>query len=550
MTQRDHTVVATILVIIGLYIIGLSALEIQPWDEGLYAVRGEGIVLFGNAWDQTPHALGGLYSSTPPPVASWGVAGGVALLGRTPLGVRLFSLLCSGLALYFLFQIVKRFTTYQAAIVSVVILGMSLHWLVYSRQAMTEVPLMMFTLLALWSSLKNPRDGWVLFAVGLGGALMTKMTVGLVPILFLLPWFYSSKDKSRQWAITGLVGGLLIAFPWYAHMLSTYGNDFFLSMSIPHVTKAIEGNTASLGPLYYVNQIIVAHPTLIVAFLFVVAAIWKRVQVLGNRNELLNSGMISVLLWWSLGMLVFSFAATKNPHYVVMLLPPAVIVSVVGFQRMIEKLPHRSVAVMYAVLFASSMWSAFPALRDTAKEPTANLALTATLIVVFGLQFVVVLLPTRLTENLVIKGYKPIIVLCLLVGGVQAVSVTLNGRQEDVQGGREIASRLLENTTFNKHFTYLYHQHNAGDAMNPQLAWYTAGWMQGWNPEFTYEPMHMPEGTADITVAATAGLSNSPWIVYYHPGVTDEVVTTVMASLAVSYVVDTQAGDYVLFSRR
>ena len=86
--------------------------------------------------------------------------------------------------------------------------------------------------------------------------------------------------------------------------------------------------------------------------------------------------------------------------------------------------------------------------------------------------------------------------------------------------------------------------------MNPQLAWYTAGWMNGWQDGYSYEPVHMPAETYDLDAVAAVATQPLPWVVYYHPGISDEVRTQVMAGLAVSYDVYEQLEHYTLFVKR
>ena len=59
LSNRQHTATAFILALVCLYAIRLTSIEVQPWDEGLYAVRGQSIAQFGNWADQTQHTIGG-----------------------------------------------------------------------------------------------------------------------------------------------------------------------------------------------------------------------------------------------------------------------------------------------------------------------------------------------------------------------------------------------------------------------------------------------------------------------------------------------------------
>ena len=553
MTQRDHTVIASILVLVAFFAIKIGSLEIQPWDEGLYAVRGEGITLFDNWWDQTGFSLGGLYSSTPPPVAPWGVAIGTSVLGHTPLGVRAFTLVCSALALWFLYGILKRMVDQRSAFIGVGILGTSLHWVVYSRQAMTEVPLMMFILGCLLAvsrlmdpKLKEQRDTWItiaLFGVCFGGALMTKLVVSFIPLLFVVPAVFDKQTRST--VLIALAIGLAIAAPWYGTMISTYGNDWLLSMSLPHLSEAVEGNTSSLGFLYYVNQLIVAQPLLIAAFLFVPVALLKR-DLLPSRNEMLAA--IS-LLWFVAGMLVFSFAQTKNPHYVVILLPAAVLSAVWAFDKIVMSATPRMAVMMYSLVGVSALWSLLRPLRATLRlgafDPIVLLVLAT-----MGVLVIAPILLKRTTLDLLReRGYRIVAGIAIGAAAVSMALVIFVGRPEDIQGGRAVAKKLLDEESSAKTFIYLYHRSNAGDAMNPQLAWYTNGWMAGWLEDRSYSPIHMPPGVVDTRTLSMVASASEKWLVYYHPRQSSDQLEAATNVLAVGYTPELTTPHYTLYRR-
>jgi len=583
MTARNHTLTAVILVIVGLYLIRLSSVEIQPWDEGLYAVRGESIVLFGEWWDQTPHALGGLYSSTPPPMVPWGVALGTSLFGHAALGVRIFTILCSGLALLLLYQIARRSLSYQGSIAATVILGTAIPWVVYSRQAMTEVPLMMFTLLGLYAALRssdraiersshraieqssnrvieqssnrvieqssNRATSYELRATLLGivsiaGALMTKMVVGFLPVLFFLPLL--RRSRTRWFALAVIGGGLLLAAPWYAMMFSRYGDDIWLAMSVPHLFTAVEGNTSGLGPLYYLSQLIKAHPAFVAVLAFVVMSLFRRTMLPSSQEMAVRLA----LLWFVAGMLVLSVAPTKNPHYVVLLLPPAALLASYAFEKIVAERSRTTTVRLYGIVLGSAALALDPtvlgALRAGQPSPLQWTILGAAI----GLAVSGFLVPRRWVDDAATKGFRLVPMLVLIVGGLSAATIVFAGRAEEIRGGRQVAVALLEQAEYYKDFAYLYHRRNAGDAMNPQLAWYTAGWMNGWDEKRSYVPLHMPPNTYDLNAVAELATAPVPWVVYYHPGIADSVQTSVMAGLAIAYDVHDRLEHYTLFVRR
>lgn len=557
MTQRDHTVLASILILIAFFAIRVDTVEIQPWDEGLYAVRGEGITLFDSWADQTQFSLGGLYSSSSPPMASWGVAIGTRLIGYGPLGVRLFTLICSALGMWFLYRILLQIVDPRSALIGVGVLGTSLHWVVYSRQAMTEVPLMMFILgcfLAtahLYAGLQKkteeqPGLNWkvlLLFAVCFGGALMTKLVVSFVPFLFVLPLLFDA--RMRKSVGGAVLVGLLLAAPWYVMMYATHGNDWFLSMSLPHLTEAVEGNAGSHGLLYYVNQLIVSQPLIIVAFMFVPLALVLR-SLLPSRSEMIPA---IALVWFVSGMVVFSLAQTKNPHYVVMLVPAAVIVAVYAYDRVLSLASNRIIVWMYALVVVATLWSLISPLRTSLKLGIFDAPMLIVASVIAVLAIAPMLIGKESLQTLAERGYRAVGYLALGAGLAIMIYTVMAGRPEEIRGGRAVALHLQEHSRSTSEFIYLYHKTNAGDAMNPQLAWYTNGWMSGWREGLDYMPMHMPPTGLDITTLAVAAAAQQPWLVYYHPGRSKDDLDAASEILRVAFKVQLETPHYTLFKR-
>lgn len=552
MTQRGHTVVATILVLTGMLLMRLGSVEIQPWDEGLYAVRGESIVRFDAWMDQTPHAIGGLYSSTPPPLVPWAVALSIRTIGPTTVAVRLFSVLCAALAMSMLYLIARRIVTFEHAIVGVIALAGSLAWSTYARQAMTEVPLMAFTLTAMWAAIRlgeGWRQGALVFGVAFGAALLTKMVVSFVPLLFLVPFIVEHRRNATRLALAGgaVALGVVIALPWYWHMASTYGNDFLLALTVPHVGTAVEGNAGRIGPLYYVNQLMVSQALAVVAFLYVTVAAIRRTSLPERRHV----AAILALAWFVLGMLAFSISATKNPHYVVMLVPPMVLTAVYGMERMLLSARRRMLVGAYGLVAAATVWSLAPAVRASMRTAIVDPVGQAVLGLMLLCMVLPWVLPRRVIDTVAVTGFRVVLYGVVAVMMVRAGYVMLRGQESDIRGGRDVAEVLLDGSA--RSFDYIFHRHNAGDAFNPQLDWYLAGWMTGWMPTKSYTPVALPvEGDASLDdVMRTAAMLRASYVVYYHPGDT-RFVSAVTEALDASYSVVLLDRDahYTLYRRR
>jgi len=553
MTSRQHTVIAVILVLTGLYLVRLSGAEIQPWDEGLYAVRAQSIVEYNDWWDQTPHSLGGLYSSTAPPFVSWLLALSMALIGPTAMAIRLPIVLCSAIALWMVYLIARRMVTYEHSLLAVCVMAGTLQWALFARQAMTEVPLMMWCLVALWATLvwNERRDAWwppVVFGLALGFALLTKMLVSFVPLAFLAPLIMSRWRSSRfllQLA-TGFVVVAVVAAPWYIMMAVTYDMSFLTGVPIAHLTTEVEGNSKALGPLFYINQLIVGHAVLVLALIFVVVAMIKRALLPPASLQ----AAVSVMIWFVGAFLVFSLAATQHVHYTVMLIPPAVLLAVYAAERFLLLAPRRFVVVAYGVIAAIAVWAIVPVAHRqafrTSPFDTTVLIESSVLLFLVGAGLLV---PRKHLQVLSIQLFKPVLYGVAALFLARTAATVITGNEFEMRGGRAVAIKLLDTTT--PTFTYLYHRRNDGDALNPQLAWYLSGWMTGWTRGRSYTPVALPEEGVSDSASVLGIQGSSVYIVYLNAGQphSSRLLDKVRASLEPSYV-GKQYENYTLFTRR
>lgn len=569
MTPRQHTVIAVILVLTGLYLMRLSGMEIQPWDEGLYAVRAQSIVEFNAWWDQTPHTLGGLYSSTAPPFVPWLVALSISIIGPSATAVRLPIVLCSAIAFWMMYLIARRMVTFEHSLVAVCVLAGTLHWALFARQVMTEVPVMMWCLVALWSTLvwseRISKEGspkrdipsvwWppVVFGVAFGMALLTKMLVSFVPLVFLatliVSQLRSGRWKSSQFLVmcgVALLMSAAVAAPWYVMMANTHNMSFLTGIPVAHLFTEVESNTKALGPLFYLNQLVVGHSVLALAMIFIAVAMVKRALLPPASQH----AAIAAMSWFVGALLVFSVAATQHVHYTVMLLPPAVLLAVYAAERLLLLASRRLVIVSYGVVAALALWALLPVAHRQAfrTSPFDTPVLIEGSVLVF-LAGIGLLLPRKRLQSIALWMFKPVLYGVTALFLIRTGVVIVDGSESELRGGRAVATELLETTT--RSFTYLYHRHNDGDALNPQLAWYLDGWMTGWTRGRSYVPVALPEDGVSDSVAVLGLQGSSVFIVYLNAGQRnrERLLAKVRAALAPSYE-PKQYEDYTLFTRR
>jgi 4-amino-4-deoxy-L-arabinose transferase-like glycosyltransferase len=131
-----------ILAAVGLMrFLNLGFLDLQAWDEALYAVRAEGILRFGGWLDQTPFAVDGLYSSLHPPLFIWLTTLSFVLFGVTEFSARFFSAIFGGLTLIVIYRIGKRLADAQVGFFAALLFGLNPFVTFLARQGQFDATL-------------------------------------------------------------------------------------------------------------------------------------------------------------------------------------------------------------------------------------------------------------------------------------------------------------------------------------------------------------------------------------------------------------------------
>ncbi|MBI3585524.1 MAG: glycosyltransferase family 39 protein, partial [Ignavibacteriales bacterium] len=315
---KERLYVSLIAVIGLLRFVNLGFLDLQAWDEALYAVRAEGILRFGHWIDQTPFAIDGLYSSLHPPFHVWLTAVSFALFGETEFAARFFSAVAAGLTLPIIFHIGKHIANRHTGFLAALLFGLNPFVTFFARQGQFDSTLVFFLSLAmLWlikahdnSSLKYG----LLAGLAIGGALMTKLYVGMGIPLTYIAWIFLAKptNKSVHWKIFGamLLGMILTASPWHIYMTIIHGNGnplFFITSSalFERTLSGVEGNVKPLEVFYFFNQLFVLFP---IGVMWFGCGVYKTLR---NRE----SNWLLLGIWFFVFFIVFSVMRTKLAVY-------------------------------------------------------------------------------------------------------------------------------------------------------------------------------------------------------------------------------------------
>ncbi len=556
-----HSVVLVLIFAAILQFFGLGASEVQPWDEGLYAYRAEYIYSGGSATDQTEGSLGGLYSSTYPPLTVWAMSAAFGVFGVNAFAVRLFSVLCSGAALALTYLVARKFLNKEYSLAAALALASTLSWQAYSRQGMTDVPLVCFILLSLWGALtvadsddfRKICAGGLAFGVGLAAALMTKIVISFLPILFAIALIASSPGQiKRNTIIFFAVLGLAAAAPWHIMMAARHGIDFLAAFSVPHMYSVVENNTRSSGILYYANQLVSASPFAVLSIAGALAFIAARKRIASDCG--LAERLIKDIsfVWFVGGLLVFSLSATKMPHYAVYLLPPGLFIATDLVRNARKYFRNGRHLVYVTMLFACGIVWSFtiaerPELKQNLHNPMYFVPVLAMLAAFAGM---IIALALGRFASLVGKSsviLRNVSSFALIVCLVRITMMNVLVPPGEIGGAREVCDVLLQSRF--ESFVYVYHEHNPADSLNPQLNWYLKMRRPLGRAAMEYRANPLSAGLAKAKeIVATDTIPSLP-LLYYVSGDRD-IATKVIRDLAETRPIVSQTRNYVLFGKK
>lgn len=523
-----HTAIAVILFFSLSLFFRLGSLELQPWDEGLYAIRAMSILETGNWIDQTEHSVGGLYSSTYPPLTVWMAA--LSMKVTEPVfAVRLFSALCGSLLLLLTFLFARRFFSNEMSVFTVIALAVTITWNIYSRQGMTDIPVLTFCVLCLWVILKlnetkatrNQIFYSAVFTLAFAAALMSKIIVSFLPLLFVVVLLFHPVRKTNKYLLLAASTlGICLALPWHYFMYLQYGAEFYNAFLPPHIYSAVENNIRALGVGYYINQLIISNPFFVLSIVLLAISSYrfKRITACcGQRNKFLIK---TLLLWFALSLIVFSLSVTKMPHYLVYMIIPCVLLQglLIESKDRILNTPIFN-AYVFSILTIAFFWSISFELRQSVKALFGLQGVEYPALFFVGLSLILLLMPL-LTVRTNPEWFNKKFILnlsyaILLVLVVRIIAVGMITVPWAITGAKK-ASEILERSNKDA-FIYLYHEHNASDSLNPQLDWYTNGWISGKREDKMFIPISMPKLIIDIKSIQKTELLKQVYLLYYQP---------------------------------
>lgn len=460
--------------------------ELQMWDESLYGVRAKSIYYFNDWVDQTKHAVGGLYSSSHPPLFIWFTSLFYKIFGISEFTTRFFSALFGSLTVFLIFILIRKFfdiktdnsSLLKPSILSIPLLGSIYLFNFYSRQAQLDIPYIFFVSLSIYFyllALERREIFLILSGISFGLALMTKIIVGFfapisIGIFILIAIFKKEMDLKKGIihlsTLTSI--GILIALPWHLYMLKTYGDDFintfFKFHIIERLSRGVEENIPELGFFYILNQLIVQFPPVILVF-------FDLLKILKNFKSTQKEKILIHTWFWST-FLITSISKTKIPTYALPSLVPAVIISST-FLFEIENESKKWLPLSF--LLTAIVWSSSQDLRDAIKnfiKFNFNLtSMTSALGFLLGFLTILVISKKLFSEIQPQKLRRLIFTFTILIGTFVVLKTEFFLDYSRYYDGAEKVCQIIDSSKCDTLF-YLHTKHST-EGMNPQLTFYS-----------------------------------------------------------------------------
>lgn len=345
-----RTLHLTFLLVCGclLLLLGLADVGLTDRDEGSNAGAAREMLETGD-WISPTLNYEPRYAK--PAGTYWITAGIYALFGVSDFTARLQSAIF-GLALLVLqYLFLHRLLGPALAFCGSLVLLLNVEFVGVHRMVLTDPALVFFTTLAVYGfwlgfcdSNRNPQFLWMLY-LGMALGTLAKGPVGiLIPLLGVVPYLTLTRQWKRYFAegrpLLGWTLCVLIAAPWYLAMLSIHGADYVAAAqanTTGRFANPMEGHGGTL--LFYV-------PVLLLGFFpwsgLLPAALWQSLKEwksfrTGTTDPRGEEGLLLFCALWVSGIfLFFTLSATRLPHYVLPLYPPAALLVAVLWSRFLK----------------------------------------------------------------------------------------------------------------------------------------------------------------------------------------------------------------------
>jgi len=333
----DGLTISFLMLMIGvcsLFLLNLGGTGLFDVDEAIFA---QATVEMMESGDYVTPSYNGEPRYHKPPLIYWLQALSMGFMGIGALGARLPSAICGIITIFMFYNMVSQISrSNRYGLIAASVLGINLSFLMVARAAIADMVLNMLmlglTLMLVGNILTFRRSVFPLIIAGfvLGFALLAKGPVAaVVPgfivlmVVLLRPQVGYNFKCADPFVI--VPAALLALVPWGVHLIKQEGfpflQEFILVHNVGRFTETM-GSHSGQWHYYLVVLLVGFFPWI----LFVPGAVmgrlgtfWQDLRGDSPRDALPIIG----LLWMVFVVVLFSFSATKLPHYILFALPGA-----------------------------------------------------------------------------------------------------------------------------------------------------------------------------------------------------------------------------------
>ncbi len=277
--------------------------------------------------------LNGMVRLNKPPLVYWAALGGYGIFGEVSELAARFPMALSAIACILLTAaLAVRLFGPRAGLFAGAVLATTPLYVSLGRRAETDVPMTLFIVLAMYAferAFREKQSGWRwLFFAAMGLSFMCKGVPGVVvpllaSILYLL-WERRAREPLRLSFLGGLLLTALIIAPWYALVWMTFpdAGDVFRFETL----HRLGADAPHANPFYFYLYV---TPIQVLPWSLAIPLVWT-----GLRGDEKTRRAARLPAAWLAGGLVFlTLLETKQPHYLVPLLPAIAILNGAGIDR-------------------------------------------------------------------------------------------------------------------------------------------------------------------------------------------------------------------------
>jgi 4-amino-4-deoxy-L-arabinose transferase-like glycosyltransferase len=305
--------------------------KIGEWDEARYGVSAFEMLVTKHVWINT-YGYERDFANLKPPLGLWAIGASYALVGVTPLGLRLPSMIAGVLCVWVTIRLGRRYGGPPTGVLAGAILATTFPFILRhgARSGNFDVLFTLLITLALWLTIAWPRPQATAWLLGLLFALAFLVKSWAVGPFALAALLYSLSTHPRPaLSVTIPLGSLACIAPiacWASVRVMLDGPEFLQRMVTDDLLQRASETMESASP----------HHWYYVSFLGDRFAPWAEILVLGSlvlwitrtRRERpspvlpADKQFISLIAWWSLlPFITLTLASTRYHWYIIPILP-------------------------------------------------------------------------------------------------------------------------------------------------------------------------------------------------------------------------------------